>query len=70
MVKDNLHKAYWDILESELNDDPPEYGQAIRLLEEVREVSRAGFDVHSLTRCSELTSLLPSACLPLAPLLS
>ncbi|XP_040030453.2 T-complex protein 11-like protein 2 isoform X1 [Gasterosteus aculeatus] len=38
MVKDNLHKAYWDILESELNDDPPEYGQAIRLLEEVREI--------------------------------
>lgn len=38
VVKDNLHKAFWDILESELNDDPPEYGQAIRLLEQIREI--------------------------------
>lgn len=38
MVRDNVHKAFWDILESELNDDPPEYGQAIRLLEEIREI--------------------------------
>lgn len=33
-----MHKAFWDILESELNDDPPVFGQAIRLLEEIREV--------------------------------
>ncbi|XP_070709627.1 T-complex protein 11-like protein 2 [Pempheris klunzingeri] len=38
VVRDNVHKAFWDILESELNDDPPEYGQAIRLLEEIREI--------------------------------
>ncbi|XP_031714793.1 T-complex protein 11-like protein 2 [Anarrhichthys ocellatus] len=38
IVRDYVHKAFWDILESELNDDPPEYGQAIRLLEEIREV--------------------------------
>ncbi|CAL9682902.1 unnamed protein product [Knipowitschia caucasica] len=37
LVKDNIHKAFWDILEAELNDDPPEYGQAIKLLEEIRE---------------------------------
>ncbi|XP_059182394.1 T-complex protein 11-like protein 2 [Centropristis striata] len=37
-VKDNLHKAFWDVLETELNDDPPEYGQAIRLLEDIREI--------------------------------
>uniref|UniRef100_A0A8C6U912 T-complex 11, testis-specific-like 2 n=1 Tax=Neogobius melanostomus TaxID=47308 RepID=A0A8C6U912_9GOBI len=37
LVKENLHKAFWDILAAELNDDPPEYGQAIRLLEEIRE---------------------------------
>lgn len=36
-VRDNVHKAFWDILESELNDDPPEYRQAITLLEEIRE---------------------------------
>lgn len=33
-----MHKAFWDILESELNDDPPVFGQAIRLLEEIKEV--------------------------------
>lgn len=38
-VRDNLQKAFWDILEAELNDDPPEYGQAIRLVEEIREVT-------------------------------
>ncbi|XP_030576114.1 T-complex protein 11-like protein 2 [Archocentrus centrarchus] len=38
VVRDNLHKAFWDILEAELNDDPPEYGQAIRLVEEIREI--------------------------------
>lgn len=37
LVKENLHKAFWDILQEELNDDPPEYGQAIRLLEEIKE---------------------------------
>nr|XP_020455307.1 T-complex protein 11-like protein 2 [Monopterus albus] len=38
VIRDNVHKAFWDILESELSDDPPEYGQAIRLLEEIREI--------------------------------
>lgn len=38
-VKNAMHKAFWNILESELNDDPPVYGQAIRLLEEIREVT-------------------------------
>ncbi|XP_072233309.1 T-complex protein 11-like protein 2 [Leuresthes tenuis] len=37
-VRDNLHKAFWDILETELNDDPPEYQFAIKLLEEIREI--------------------------------
>nr|XP_057934287.1 T-complex protein 11-like protein 2 [Doryrhamphus excisus] len=37
-VRDNVHKAFWDVLESELNDDPPEYQQAIRLLQEIREI--------------------------------
>ncbi|XP_072311199.1 T-complex protein 11-like protein 2 [Eucyclogobius newberryi] len=37
LVKENLHKAFWDILEAELNDDPPAYGQAIMLLGEIRE---------------------------------
>ncbi|XP_020509324.2 T-complex protein 11-like protein 2 [Labrus bergylta] len=38
LVRDTFHKAFWDILESELNDDPPVYDQAIKLLEEIREI--------------------------------
>ncbi|CDQ83783.1 unnamed protein product, partial [Oncorhynchus mykiss] len=37
-VKYIVHKAFWDGLESELNDDPPEYEHAIKLLEEIREI--------------------------------
>ncbi|KAJ8007182.1 hypothetical protein DPEC_G00114880 [Dallia pectoralis] len=37
-VKDIVHKAFWDSLDSELNDNPPEYKHAIKLLEEIREI--------------------------------
>ncbi|MBN3321989.1 T11L2 protein, partial [Atractosteus spatula] len=36
-VKEIVHKAFWDRLEAELSDDPPEYEYAIRLLEEIKE---------------------------------
>uniref|UniRef100_A0A673JP86 T-complex protein 11-like protein 2 n=1 Tax=Sinocyclocheilus rhinocerous TaxID=307959 RepID=A0A673JP86_9TELE len=36
-VKEMVHKAFWDFLETELNDDPPEYDYAIKLLEEIRD---------------------------------
>lgn len=36
-VKRIVHQAYWDVLESELNADPPEYDHAIKLFEEIRE---------------------------------
>lgn len=45
-VKDIVHKAFWDSLESELNDDPPEYEHAIKLLEEIREVSFGPFPLY------------------------
>ncbi|XP_076015088.1 T-complex protein 11-like protein 2 [Genypterus blacodes] len=38
IVKDTVHKAYWDILESELKEDPPQYEHAIKLVEEIREI--------------------------------
>ncbi|KAJ8392362.1 hypothetical protein AAFF_G00077260 [Aldrovandia affinis] len=37
-VKDIVHKVFWDCLESELNDDPPVYQHALKLLEEIREI--------------------------------
>ncbi|XP_010004091.1 PREDICTED: T-complex protein 11-like protein 2 [Chaetura pelagica] len=37
-VKQIAHKAFWDLLESELNEDPPEYEHAIKLFEEIKEI--------------------------------
>ncbi|XP_046878681.1 T-complex protein 11-like protein 2 isoform X2 [Hypomesus transpacificus] len=37
-VRDMVHKAFWDSLEAELNDEPAEYEHAIKLLEEIREI--------------------------------
>lgn len=33
-----MHKAYFDILKEQLNSDPPEYKQALILLEDVKQV--------------------------------
>ncbi|XP_004623987.1 T-complex protein 11-like protein 2 isoform X2 [Octodon degus] len=37
-VKSIVHQAFWDVLESELSAEPPEYEHAIRLFEEIREI--------------------------------
>ncbi|XP_034836668.1 T-complex protein 11-like protein 1 [Maniola hyperantus] len=36
LVKETMHKAYFDILREELNSDPPVYRQALVLLEDVK----------------------------------
>lgn len=33
-----LHKAFWDYLEAQLNEDPPSYINAIKMLAEIKEV--------------------------------
>lgn len=33
-----MHKAFWDSLESKLEEDPPNYSHAIVLIKEVKEV--------------------------------
>lgn len=38
LVKETLHKAFWHILEEQLNEDPPNYDQAMRLLQEAKEI--------------------------------
>ncbi|KAI4464039.1 testis-specific protein pbs13 t-complex 11 [Holotrichia oblita] len=35
-VKDNMHKAFWEILKEELAEDPPNYNQAFVLLEDIK----------------------------------
>ncbi|KAL0968567.1 hypothetical protein UPYG_G00268590 [Umbra pygmaea] len=36
-VKEIMHKAFWDVLEAQLNEDPPSYSHAITLLAEIKE---------------------------------
>lgn len=38
-VRDVVHKAFWDKLHEELNQDPPVFNQALSLIEEVKEVN-------------------------------
>uniref|UniRef100_A0A3Q2VZ22 T-complex 11, testis-specific-like 2 n=1 Tax=Haplochromis burtoni TaxID=8153 RepID=A0A3Q2VZ22_HAPBU len=62
-VRDNLQKAFWDILEAELNDDPPEYGQAIRLVEEIREqADNDALDIQGLA--SYIITTMGKMCAP------
>ncbi|CAH0719033.1 unnamed protein product, partial [Brenthis ino] len=37
LVKETMHKAYFDILREQLTSDPPEYKQALILLEDVKQ---------------------------------
>uniref|UniRef100_A0A673ISI6 T-complex 11, testis-specific-like 1 n=1 Tax=Sinocyclocheilus rhinocerous TaxID=307959 RepID=A0A673ISI6_9TELE len=39
-VKEIMHKAFWDCLESQLNEDPPSYSHAITLVGEIKEVKK------------------------------
>ncbi|XP_062856886.1 T-complex protein 11-like protein 1 [Trichomycterus rosablanca] len=36
-VKEIVHKVFWDSLEKQLNDDPPVYDHAIKLVQEIKE---------------------------------
>lgn len=36
-VRDVMHRAFWDALESKLNDSPPDFSHALVLIEEVKE---------------------------------
>ncbi|XP_066999721.1 T-complex protein 11-like protein 1 isoform X2 [Anabrus simplex] len=36
-VKDTIHRAFWDVLTSQLAEDPPNYSQAMVLLENIKE---------------------------------
>ena len=33
-----MHKAFWDYLEAQLNEDPPAYSNAIKMLSDIKEV--------------------------------
>ena len=37
-VKEIMHKAFWNLLAEQLDEDPPNYTQALVLLQEIKEV--------------------------------
>ncbi|CAG9823180.1 unnamed protein product [Phaedon cochleariae] len=37
IIKETMHKAFWDVLRTQLAEEPPNYTQALNLLEEIRE---------------------------------
>lgn len=39
-VKEIVHKAFWDCLSVQLSEDPPTYDHAIKLVGEIKEVSK------------------------------
>lgn len=39
-VKDTMHKAFWELLREQLNNDPPVYSQAMVLLSEIQTVCK------------------------------
>jgi len=38
-----MHKAFWDVLEEKLAEDPPDYSHAMVLLDEVKRVCMSDF---------------------------
>ncbi|XP_052277357.1 T-complex protein 11-like protein 1 isoform X2 [Dreissena polymorpha] len=36
-VKEVVHKAFWDLFEEKIREDPPDYGQAVVLMNDVKE---------------------------------
>lgn len=38
IIKDTIHKAFWDVLREQLNSTPPVYDHAIQLLSEIKEM--------------------------------
>ncbi|KAJ3596902.1 hypothetical protein NHX12_003302 [Muraenolepis orangiensis] len=36
-VKEIMHKAFWDLFEAQLNEDPPSYSNAIKMLGDIKE---------------------------------
>ena len=37
-VRNIVHQAFWDLLEKDVAADPPQYGNAMKLLKEMKQV--------------------------------
>ena len=38
IIKDTMHKAFWDILKTQIESEPPCFNHAIQLLADIKEV--------------------------------
>lgn len=43
IIKETMHKAFWDMLRTQLNSDPPVYSHALVLLNDIKEAFQAIF---------------------------
>jgi len=57
-VKDTVFKAFWDILSQQLQEDPPNYSQALVLLSEIKESLLALLLPHSTKLKEEIEEVL------------
>ena len=47
-VKDMVHRAFWDAFQEKISEDPPDFSQAVVLIQEVKEVGIFLFTLHCL----------------------
>ena len=38
-VKEIMHRAFWDVFQEKITEEPPDYSQAVVLIQEVKEVT-------------------------------
>ncbi|KAK6031185.1 ATP synthase E chain [Ostertagia ostertagi] len=67
-IKENMHRAYWDLLTEDLAKDPPDYTHAFNLLMEIKQIrcavrwSRTAWMFHGIGRF--IIDLLGRLCAP------
>lgn len=57
IIKDTIHRAFWDVLKEQLNSTPPIYDHAIKLLGEIKEMFETiltSNNQRALTRINEI----------------
>lgn len=48
-VKETMKQAFWDLLKEQLNEEPPNYSQALILLEDIKKVNNYSLSLHFIS---------------------
>ncbi|VDI19778.1 Hypothetical predicted protein [Mytilus galloprovincialis] len=57
-VKEVVHKAFWDAFQEKLNEDPPELGHAVVLIQEVKDLCSPARD-DNIAKLKEIKDIIP-----------